>query len=484
MNCELPELGRLNFGNSENLDGVRTTLGEGDFLSANDFSAQGVYAEHDTALPKPCCNGPLCVHAELGVVPDLSTGEPLRVVRVGVNVSDRSAEQIDVRRNVVITVDLSASLRSPESVDLIKTLIDGFIQGLHPEDKLAIITFRNQPKLDVPLTEVGTDRSQFSEAVDALEFGGATNLWGGLEGALFHAVSNFEPDRENRVILLTDGRPTWGTSNVAQIVDETYGFVRHGLMLSIVGVGEEQVDTITRTVGTTADGLFFSLTSEDEVEAFVASELETTWRAVAQNFALEITKTGPFQAEAAGLALGEWDGERARIERPVILEAADGRLRAPGHGLGGGSMVTFTLDGGDVAGEQLFTTRLTYRKGGEDFRDSRTVTPDFDTANLDRDVHFDSPEMEFATLVHDVARLTLRGGYQRDARAFESSLDALILARARVQGFQAVHGERPDLQRMLGVLNDAIGNLERAGWTPTSAPPAEGWPTDEPATNR
>ncbi len=476
--CTLPELGRLELGHSENLDVAADRVERNGELRGVDFSVEGIFAEHDTMLPNPCCDGPLCLHAELGIVPDVDTAEPVRVVRVGVNLADPEEEVVDVRRNLFVAVDLSASLRTPESTDLIRRMLGGLIDGLHPEDRLSLITFRNQPRIEVELAEVGNDRTTLHTAVSELEFGGATNLWGGLEGALFLAVTNFDAERENRVLLITDGRPTWGVSNAEEVVRETYGFVRQGVLLSIVGVGDAQVDTLTRRVGGAADGLFHSILDADDADAFVAAQLASTWRAIAKDLALEITRTGAFTADIAGVDTSRWDGDRIRLERPVLLEGPGGALRTPGHGDGGGSMITLRLDGGLAAGERLFATRLVFERGEEEFEQRIEVSVDFDTASPPMAAYFDSPEMEYATLVDDIGRRMVQAGLHFDRHEHSLALDDLYAARARIDGWNAVHGPRADLDATLQILERAIGEYESDEVEPTKPAPGPAWPSD------
>lgn len=476
--CVLPELGRLEMGHGRDLavasDRVER-LGE---LRGVDFTLQGVFAAHDTTLPNPCCDGPLCLHAEVGIVEDIETTEPVRVMRVGVNLADREEEVIDARRNLFVAVDLSASLRTPEATDLIRRMLGGLIDGLHPEDRFSLITFRNQPRIEVELGEVGDDRSELHTAVAGLEFGGATNLWGGLEGALFLAVSNFDPARENRVLLITDGRPTWGVSNAEEVVRETYNFVRHGVLLSIVGVGEAQVDTLTKRVGSAADGLFHSILDGEDADAFVEAQLATTWRAIAKDLAIEVTRTGAFAADMAGAETQRWDGTRVRLDRPVLLEGPDGALRTPGHGDGGGSMITFRFDGGLPADERLFATRLVYARGDEEYEQRIDVRVDFDTASPPMKAYFDSVEMEYATLVDDVARRMVQAGLHFDRHEHEFALDALLRIRARLRGYVAKHGMRTDLEPTVALIDGAIAEYASDGVEPTIAPPPDAWPAD------
>ncbi len=465
-------------GHGEDLTKLTARVEDTGELRGVDFEIDGVFAAHDTALPNPCCDGPLCLHAEVGIVPDIETNEPVRVMRVGVNLADREEEVVDVRRNLFVAVDLSASLRTPEATDLIRRVLGGLIDGLHPDDRFSLITFRNQPRIEVEIAEVGEDRSALHTAVAELEFGGATNLWGGLEGALFLAVGNFDPDRENRVLLITDGRPTWGVSNAEEVVRETYGFVRHGVLLSIVGVGETQVDTLTKRVGGAADGLFHSILDADDADAFVATQLGTTWRAIAKNLAIEVTRTGAFDAEIAGVETHRWDGTRIRLERPVLLEGPDGALRTPGHGDGGGSMITFRFDDGLAANERLFATRLVYERGEETFEQRVDVKVDFDTASPPMPAYFDSVEMEYATLVDDLGRRMVQAGLLFDRHEHELALDALLAIRARIRGYVAVHGPRADLDATAALIDAAIADYEARGVEPTVTPPADAWPAD------
>ncbi len=471
--CSAPETGRLALGRTQNLDRVREILDTGAVSGRGVYTVEGFFAEHETPMPSPCCEGPLCLQAELGIVQDLETQMPIPIARVGVNSGDNPTPYTEVRRNVVLALDLSASLRTPELEPVIRNLIAGLLEGLHPEDQLALVTFRIEPELPIPMGEVGEDRSALLDVLSALEFGGGTNLWGGLEGALFLAEQNYDEQRENRVILLTDGRPTWGEARPEEIATEAANYVKRGIILSIMSIGEESVDTITQTVGDRTDGIFGAVLDEESVEGAIQSQFNPAWTQVARQLELDVEASGATAVQGASAL--DWTGQRGDLERNTVLWDSDGRLRSPGAAQGGGSVLTFIL-GQLETRKTLLTAKLNYKMA-----DGNSIAQQVElevTADvLDKDFHFPSPQMEKSMLVHDAAaRMDRIFALVLDGNQGQA-LDLIALQRARLQAYLQKSADA-DVERTVALLDAMQANLRAQGHTAAgsiAAPPVL-WP--------
>ncbi|MCA1612867.1 MAG: VWA domain-containing protein [Acidobacteria bacterium] len=117
-------------------------------------------------------------------------GEPREVVEV---VTSRAPF------NVVLLLDVSGSVE--ERLDFIRKAALSFVQTVGPQDRLAIVSFRDDVQV---ISDFTTDKAQLAERVKDIEAGGATALYDALAYSL---VSTLRPLRGERtaVVVLSDG---------------------------------------------------------------------------------------------------------------------------------------------------------------------------------------------------------------------------------------------------------------------------------------
>lgn len=109
------------------------------------ISAIEILTERGFQMLPPCCEGPACLQTMVGMIDE---GSPRRSMLVGVNarVPPTPPPAIDV----VVVLDVSASLRTPEVENAIRLGLGGLADELRPEDRLALVTFRGNIELAVP----------------------------------------------------------------------------------------------------------------------------------------------------------------------------------------------------------------------------------------------------------------------------------------------------------------------------------------------
>lgn len=106
----------------------------------------------------------------------------------------------DVPFDLVLLVDLSGSTSSKR--DLIKKSTLRFIEAARPNDRLAIVTFADDPTVISPLT---LDRAQLKASVAKMEGTGGSNIYDAVKFALDDVVGQKSLDRRRAVVLMSDG---------------------------------------------------------------------------------------------------------------------------------------------------------------------------------------------------------------------------------------------------------------------------------------
>jgi Ca-activated chloride channel family protein len=133
-------------------------------------------------------------------------------VRVDTIYKDRPGGQQSVTRtlegfatnNMVLLLDVSASMNSPVKMPLLKRSIKSLLTLLRPEDKISIVVYSGKARVVLKPTS-GSKAAEIARMIDLLQSSGDTE---GNEGIrLAYKVANKEYIRSgnNRIVLATDG---------------------------------------------------------------------------------------------------------------------------------------------------------------------------------------------------------------------------------------------------------------------------------------
>jgi Ca-activated chloride channel family protein len=106
----------------------------------------------------------------------------------------------DVPFDLVLLLDLSASTSGKR--DLIRKSTRRFIEAARPADRLAIVTFSDDPHVVSPLTQ---DRTQLLNSINKIEGTGSSAIWDSLNFALDKVIGPKTPGRRRAVVIMTDG---------------------------------------------------------------------------------------------------------------------------------------------------------------------------------------------------------------------------------------------------------------------------------------
>eukprot|EP00746_Dinoflagellata_sp_MGD_P117851 gnl/MRDRNA2_/MRDRNA2_53815_c0_seq1.p1 gnl/MRDRNA2_/MRDRNA2_53815_c0~~gnl/MRDRNA2_/MRDRNA2_53815_c0_seq1.p1 ORF type:complete len:765 (+),score=152.99 gnl/MRDRNA2_/MRDRNA2_53815_c0_seq1:89-2383(+) len=94
-------------------------------------------------------------------------------------------------------------------LDVTKHAVRTIFNVLEPNDRMAIVSFADDGKIDLKLTAMNEAGQKEAETcIEKLQVRGGTNLWAGVEKGLDVAQAAKASDRLTHVLLLTDGVPT------------------------------------------------------------------------------------------------------------------------------------------------------------------------------------------------------------------------------------------------------------------------------------
>ena len=128
------------------------------------------------------------------------TKDDFRVLENGEEQNVTYFASTNVPFDLVLLIDLSGS--TEDKRDLIKKSTLRFIEAARPEDRLAIVTFSDDPKIVSPLT---LDRTELAARVKEMEGQGGTHVWDAVKFALDQVIGPKTVERRRAVVLMSDG---------------------------------------------------------------------------------------------------------------------------------------------------------------------------------------------------------------------------------------------------------------------------------------
>jgi Ca-activated chloride channel family protein len=176
-------------------------------------------------------------------------------------------------RDIVLVLDTSGSMDGAK-MDQAKAALQAVLVGLTKNDSFAIVTFSGAVRTyadDVVLAG-DAEVAEASIFVEALRAGGGTALHDGLETGL--RALPYERENPRYVVLLTDGMPTEGETDVEAILAMARQFNETGARIFTFGIGNN-VNTV----------LLDRLATESSADAFYIRPQESVTVAVAEFFA-------------------------------------------------------------------------------------------------------------------------------------------------------------------------------------------------------
>ncbi|MES2732633.1 MAG: VWA domain-containing protein [Bacteroidota bacterium] len=106
--------------------------------------------------------------------------------------------------NMVLLLDVSASMDSPNKMPLLKKSIKSLLALMRPEDEVSIVVYSGKAKVALEPTS-GAEIDKIAHVIDQLESDGGTDGNAGIRLAYKVANKNYIRGGNNRIVLATDG---------------------------------------------------------------------------------------------------------------------------------------------------------------------------------------------------------------------------------------------------------------------------------------
>jgi Ca-activated chloride channel family protein len=196
--------------------------------------------------------------------------------------------------HLALVIDRSGSMAGPK-LEAAKACAAYLARRLAPTDELAVVTYDDEVRLELPLGRVGHGQLALEQALDRIQPGGSTNLSGGwLKGVeQLRAVPGGTGPK--KVLLLTDGLANRGVTDPDALTEMAKRAGDDGVGTTTIGFGEGFDEELLTAMADAGAGNAYFAASPEEAPGIFAQEFEGLVALVAQNLSVEIRPTEEVQ---------------------------------------------------------------------------------------------------------------------------------------------------------------------------------------------
>ena len=210
------------------------------------------------------------INAEVGPCPWNASHHLLRLGIKGKELKEGEVPQA----NYVFLVDVSGSMDGRDRLDLLKKGLKELLYQLSPTDRISIITYSGTVKKLLESTPV-SEADKIRGAIDRLSASGSTAGGKALEMAYEEALANYDPGKNNRIIMGTDGDFNVGVTSKEALVEMVENYARKGIYLTCLGFGMGNLnDAMMEQISNKGNGTYHYIDCEDEIMKVFVHERE------------------------------------------------------------------------------------------------------------------------------------------------------------------------------------------------------------------
>ncbi len=188
--------------------------------------------------------------------------------------------------NLSLAIDRSGSMAGAPLHHALQAA-ESVVEQLTANDTFSIVVYDDAVDTVVPPQAV-TDKSALRKAIQRVRAGGLTNLSGGWLKGCDYVKTNLDPQRINRVLLLTDGYANMGISDPKVLATTSGQKAEQGITTTTLGFGQSFNEDLLIGMARAANGNFYFIQSIDDASEVFGIELDSLRAVVGQNLVVTI----------------------------------------------------------------------------------------------------------------------------------------------------------------------------------------------------
>lgn len=175
--------------------------------------------------------------------------------------------------NLCLVLDRSTSMQG-EKMDLVKAGAARILSMLRAEDLFSVVVFGDRAEVLLE-SSFQHDLKKAQSRIQAIQPGGATEIFRGLEAAMGELRRGLDPNRGNHLILLTDGH-TYGDEQAC--LELAIEAARLNISISGFGVGTDWNDIFLDTLAGKTGGSSTFISDPKEIEQILIDKFKALAR--------------------------------------------------------------------------------------------------------------------------------------------------------------------------------------------------------------
>lgn len=237
--------------------------------------------------------------------------------------------------NLSLVIDRSGSMAGAPLHHALKAA-ESVVDQLEPDDILSVVVYDDEVDSVVPPQAV-TNKAALKNSIRKVRAGGITNLSGGWLKGCEHVKTRLDPQKINRVLLLTDGHANMGIQDPKILTATSGQKAEEGIITTTLGFAQGFNEDLLIGMARAATGNFYFIQSIDEATEVFSIELDSLRAVVGQNLkvtleladgislvdTLSLAKLSQNDASQAVLTLGElYEGEDKLLGLSLVISSA------------------------------------------------------------------------------------------------------------------------------------------------------------------
>lgn len=256
-------------------------------------------------------NDTVRLETELGQ-PAILRGDKGRIF-LRINLEGLTVPQTENRTpvNVGLVIDRSGSMADGK-LERAKEAATMALGRLGGEDYAAVVAYDHNVDVVIPARRVEGQRG-LANAIRALQPGGRTALYAGVEQGLREVRKFLSTRRVNRVILLSDGLANVGPATPGEMSALAREAARQGVSITTIGLGLGYNEDLMAKLAYTSDGNHAFVENADQLVEIFNREFGDARSIVAQDIIIEIEIAPGFTPLRTLGRDGEISGQRVQL---------------------------------------------------------------------------------------------------------------------------------------------------------------------------
>ena len=226
------------------------------------------YFTYDYAQPSD--DNAIAINAEVGECP---WNDSHRLLRLGIKGKELKADEVPLA-NYVFLIDVSGSMEGADRLELLKSGLTELLAHLQKDDRISIITYAGEVRKLLESTPV-SEAPKIRKAIQQLSASGYTPGAAAMVMAYEEALTNFDPKKNNRIIMGTDGDFNVGVTSTEALVEMVESYAKKGIYLTCLGFGMGNLnDAMMEQISNHGNGTYHYIDSEEEMMKVFVHERE------------------------------------------------------------------------------------------------------------------------------------------------------------------------------------------------------------------